>query len=48
MDAIPIKLSPPLNEPEPVARDLTAAHGITWSVGLGALLWAVLLFALLD
>ncbi len=48
MNAIPLKISPPLNGPEPIQRDLAAAHGITWSVGLGALVWAVILYALLD
>lgn len=47
MNAIPLKLSSPLNESEPIQRDLAAAHGITWSVGLGALMWAVILYALL-
>jgi hypothetical protein len=48
MNAIPLKLSSPLNGPESARRELAAAHGISWSVGLGALMWAVLLFALLD
>jgi hypothetical protein len=49
MNAIPLKLSPPLNRPVPAQRlDLAAAHGISWSVGIGALVWAILLFALLD
>ena len=49
MNAIPLKLNPPLNGPDPVRpQDLAAAHGITWSVGLGALVWAVLLYALVD
>jgi hypothetical protein len=48
MNAIPLKLRLPLNGPDPAQRELSAAHGITWSVGLGALVWAVLLFALFD
>ena len=49
MNAIQLKLNFPRNGSDPARRqDLAAAHGITWSVGLGALVWAVLLFALFD
>jgi hypothetical protein len=41
-----IQLSLPLNRPDPAPwRDLAAAHGITSGVGLGAVVWAVLLYA---
>jgi hypothetical protein len=46
MNAIQLRLSLPLNRPDPAPRrDLAAAHGITLSVGLGALAWAVILYA---
>jgi hypothetical protein len=48
MNAIQLRLSFPLNRLDPAPpRDLAGAHGIAWSVGLGSLVWAVLLYALL-
>lgn len=48
MNALSLRLRPPLNGPDPAQPELSAAHGITWSVGLGSLFWAVVLFVWLG
>lgn len=46
--ALSLLLTSPLAAvPEIAQPDLTAASGIVWGVGLGGLVWAMLLYALL-
>jgi hypothetical protein len=47
MAPIQLTLNLPAPQSEMASRDLAPASGIAWGVGVGALVWAVLLYLLL-